>query len=111
MSPGVLKGIGIGCFVLCAILLFVAWERYQDNAKKVDAANQMMQSSPFGGESPFGGMMEGMTGSRKLEPATPAVTKYALVFAALSGVGGVVCLVMAAKTRPGIPSQGAPPTA
>ena len=97
MSPNMLKGIGIGCFVLCAILLFVAWERYNNNAKAVAAANQMMQVSPFGGESPMGGMMKQMTGSSKLEPGIPAATTYSLVFAALSAIGGVACLVMAPK--------------
>ncbi|MGA2034830.1 MAG: hypothetical protein ABSG68_21480 [Thermoguttaceae bacterium] len=97
MSPSVLKGIGVGCFVLCAILLFVAWERYQDNAGKVEAANRMMQSSPFGGASPFGGMMKEVTGSAKLEPGVPAATTYSLLCAALSGVGGVVCLVLAQR--------------
>jgi hypothetical protein len=38
MSAGALKGIGIGCFVVCAILLFVAWDRYHDNANKVEAS-------------------------------------------------------------------------
>ena len=68
MSPSILKGIGIGCFVLVAILLFVAWERYQDNASKVEAANKMMQSSPLGG------MMKDMTGGAKLEPGMPTAT-------------------------------------
>lgn len=111
MSPGALKGIGIGCFVLCAILLFVAWERYDNNAKAVEAANRMMQSSPFGGDSPFGGMMKQMTGSSKLEPGVPAATTYSLIFAALSAIGGVVCLVAAGKKGPGLPSQGIAPTA
>jgi hypothetical protein len=99
MSPSVLKGIGIGCFVLVAILLFVAWERYQDNASKVEAANKMMQSSPLGG------MMKKMTGGAKLEPGMPTATKVSLIFAVLSGIGGVVCMVMAAKKGPG----GTPP--
>ena len=97
MSPGALKWIGIGFFVLCAILLFVAGERYQDNAKKVEAANRMMQSSPFGGGSPLGGMMQQMTGGVKLEARVPAATTYSLLFAALSAIGGVVCLVIAQK--------------
>jgi len=101
----VLKGIGIGCFVLCAILLFVAWERYQDNASKVEAANKMLHSSPFGG------MMQGMTGSPQLEPSTPAATKYAIIFAVLSGVGGVACFVIGAKKGPGTAPPGATPSA
>jgi len=48
-----------------AILLFVAWERYDNNAKKVEA--MMTQGSPFGGESPFGGMMKQMTGKAQLK--------------------------------------------
>ena len=111
MSPGTLKGIGVGCFVLCAILLFVAWERYQDNAQKVEAANRMMQSSPFGGESPLGGMMKQMTGNATLEPAVPTATTYCLLFGGLAAIGGVVCLVLAAKMGPGLPTQGNPPTA
>ena len=43
MSPEALKGVGVGCFVACAILLVVAWDRYQDNANQVEAANKMLQ--------------------------------------------------------------------
>lgn len=94
MSAGALKGVGIGCFVLSAILLFVAIERYQDNAKKVEAANKMLDSSPLGG------MMKEMTGQAKLEPGMPDATKYSLLFAVLAAVGGVVCLVLGAKKGP-----------
>ena len=111
MSSGMLKGIGVGCFGLCAILLFVAWERYNSNAKAVEAANRMMQSSPFGGESPFGGMMKQMTGSSKLEPGVPVATTYSLIFAALSAIGGVVCFVVATKKGPRLPTQSTTPPA
>src|SRR5438132_8554488 len=100
MSPSALKGIGIGCFVLCAILLFVAWERYQDNANKVEAANKMM------GSSPLGGVMKEMTGGAKLEPGMPDATKYALFFAALAAAGGAFCLVTGMKKGAGGPVQG-----
>lgn len=89
MSATTLRGIAIGCFVLCAILLFVAFERYQANAQNVEALRQ----------SPFGNMMP-----VQLEPATPAATKYALLFAVLSAAGGVVCLVVANK-----PTANKPP--
>ncbi len=79
MSPGLLKGIGIGCFVLSAILLFVAWERYQDNANKVEAANKMMGSSGLGGGMNV--LMKEITGGAKLEPGWPNATKYSLFFA------------------------------
>jgi hypothetical protein len=49
MSQGTLNAISIDCFVLWAILLFVAWERYDNNAMKVEAVNRLMQGSPFGG--------------------------------------------------------------
>ena len=111
MSPGTLKSIAIGCFVLCAILLFVAWERYNSNAKAVEAANRMMQSSPFGGESPFGGMMKQMTGGFKLEPGVPAAATYSLMFAALSGIGGVACLVIGQKKSLPPNAGTAPPSA
>jgi phage-related minor tail protein len=107
MSPGALKGIGIGCFVLCAILLFVAWERYQDNANKVEAANKMLHSSPFGGMMQG---MQGLTGSPQLEPSAPAATKYALVFAVLSGIAGGVCFVIGAKKGPGTAPPGTTPS-
>lgn len=93
MPKGVLTGIAVGCFVLCAILLFVAYERYEDNAAKVRAVNEMTQSSPLGA----------MMGRVELKPATPSATKYALVFALLAGAGGVVCLVLAARSRPAAP--------
>jgi len=102
MSPVALKGIGIGCFVVCAILLFVAWERYNDNANRVAAANNMM--------GPLGGMVNQMTGGNlQLEPGTPEATKYALFFAVLTGIGGVVCIVMSPKMGAAKSSQRATP--
>jgi|GEM_PF-907886 len=104
MSPSILKGIGIGCFVLVAIRLFVAWERYQESASKVEAANKMMQSSPLGG------MPKEMTGGAKLEPGMLTATKDSLIFAVLSGIGGVVCMVMPAQKGPGGPPPETPRT-
>ena len=82
------KPIGIGCFVICAIAVFVAWERYQDNANRVAAANRMMNSSPLGG------MMQHMTGGGQMEPAMPTASKYGIAIAVLSAVGGVVCIAI-----------------
>jgi hypothetical protein len=91
MSNATCKAIGIISLVVCAISLFVAWERYQDNAAKVAATNKMMRSSPLGG------MMQQMTGGAELEPGTPTATKYGLALAVLSGIGGIVCLSIPAK--------------
>ena len=103
MSNPPFKAIGIVCLVVCAISLFVAWERYQDNAGKVAAANRMMQTSPLGG------MMEQMTGGAALQPGMPTASKYALALAVLSGIGGVVCLLMPAKeNRRGETSHNSP---
>ncbi len=68
-----LKGIGIACFVVCAICLFIAFERSSANADTVNAFNNLS-----------GGALE-------LKPATPTAAKYAIFFAILSGIGGVVC--------------------
>lgn len=113
MSPGLWKGIGVGSFVACLILLFVAWDRHEDNAKKVEAMNKMINGTPLGGmmdqlrSSPIGGMMGGV--DAKLEPGMPDSTKYALVLAVLTGAGGIACMVMSAKTTSRKPSQSTPP--
>jgi hypothetical protein len=92
-----MKYAAIGCFVICGVLLFVAYERYQTNASNVAAMNEMSRSSPLGG----------LMGGEHLTPATPASTKYALFFAVLAAAGGIACLVAASKTavsrNPGAP--------
>jgi hypothetical protein len=82
-----LKIFGIACLVICAICVFVAIERYSTNAGNVRAINSLQQSSPFGG----------MPGVGQMEPATPTATKYALLFAAITGIGGAVMLVQSGK--------------
>jgi hypothetical protein len=84
-----LKPIGIVCFVVCAICLFIAVERYQTNAANVNAMIGMSQSMPFGQPSPFG----------HLQPATPVATKYALFFAFISAVGGFVCFAKSGQYK------------
>ncbi len=96
MTAGTLKGLGIGCFVIAAVLAFFGWYEYNENAKKVEAFNAM-SNGLMGGNSPFGGMMQQMTGSAKLEPSTPKATIYCLVLAGVALAGGVVSMVMAAK--------------
>ncbi len=83
MDKKQLKVFGIVCLVICAVSIFVGVERYNTNANNVRALNAFHQSAPFGG----------MMGGGNLEPATPAATKYALLFAAISGIGGGVLLV------------------
>ena len=39
MTANGLKVTGAVCFVVCAVLLFVAWERYEANARNVRAIN------------------------------------------------------------------------
>jgi hypothetical protein len=86
---------GVVCFVVCAILLFVAWERYQANAANVRAVNQFQRSGPLGD----------MMGGFEMKPATPPATKYALLFAFVAGGGGVACLVLAGKQAPARPPR------
>jgi hypothetical protein len=83
MDKKQMKVFGIVCLVICAVCVFVAIERYNTNAKNVRAMNSLQQSSPLGG----------MMGGGNMKPATPAATKYAMVFAAISGIGGAVLLV------------------
>lgn len=83
---------GVVSLVICAICLFIAIERYNDNASNVAAINSLRNSSPFGQ------VLGGMTGeSAQMKPATPAATKYALLFAVISGLGGVYLLVQSSK--------------
>ena len=83
MDKKQMKVFGIACLVICAICVFVAIERYNTNAGNVQAMNAFQQSSPLGG----------MMGGGNMKPATPASTKYTLLFAAISGLGGAVLLV------------------
>jgi hypothetical protein len=87
VDPKAMKIVGVICLVVCCVLLYVAYERYQTNANNVRAMNQMRQSMPAG---PLSGQVE-------MRPAAPAATKYALLFAVLCGAGGVTCLVIGAK--------------
>ncbi len=88
MDKKQMKWAGIACLVVCAICVFVAVERYQSNADNVRAMNALQHSSPLGG------MMGG-----NMKPATPAATKYALFFAALTGIGGIVLLVKSSAEK------------
>jgi hypothetical protein len=110
MSRSVLKNLGVGCFVACAILLCVAFDRYRDNANQVEAANKMLQA-PLQGmmdqmkSSPIGGAMGQVFAGAKLEPGMPESTKYALVLAVFAAAGGVVCMVKSTNAAAGNPSQ------
>ncbi len=83
MNRNQMKISGIAALIICAICIFVAVERYQNNSNNVRAMNQ------FTGSSPFSDMM----GQMEMKPATPASTKYALVFALITGIGGIVLLI------------------
>jgi hypothetical protein len=87
MDKKQMKVFGIVCLAICAICIFVAIERYNTNAHNVRAMNQIQQSSP----------LKGMMGVGDMKPATPTATKYALFFAALSGIGGAILLIQSAK--------------
>lgn len=87
MDKKQMKVFGIVCLVICAICIFVAIERYSTNADNVRAMNAFQQSSPLGR----------MMGDGNMRPATPTATKYALLFAAISGIGGILLLVKSGK--------------
>jgi hypothetical protein len=77
-----LRIAGVILLVVCGVCLFVAFERYQANANNVRAMS---------------GLMGGIGGA--LEPATPAATKHALLFALLSGGGALYCLTARRKSN------------
>ena len=81
MSKKGMKTLGIICLIICLTCVFVAFERYTDNAKKVRALNER-PSIPF---------MD-----RPVKPATPVITKYAIFFSVISGVSGAVLLFKSA---------------
>ena len=83
MDKKLMKIVGIVALVVCAICIFVAIERYQTNANNVKTVKKLAQSTP----------LSGMMNLEETGPGIPAATKYAAVFAMLSGVGGAVLLV------------------
>jgi hypothetical protein len=89
MDPKVMKILGIVALVVCLACVFVAVERYNTNAKNVKAMNQLAASSPLGG----------MMGQGELKPVMPAATKYAILFAVISGIGGGVLLVIGGNAK------------
>lgn len=93
MDPKTLKLLGIICLVICVVSLFVAYERYQTNAKNVRAMNRGPISLPGGST------LE--TNFEVFKPATPTATKYALFFAALS-VGGAVACFIGSRPKSGV---------
>ncbi len=101
MTPNALKGTAIACFVACAVCLYVAYERYQDNAASVNAIRQIADSSPLGD----------LLGTRRLEPATPAATKYALFFAVFAAAGGAASLYELRSKRAAAVDAGQKPPA
>lgn len=72
------KPLAYVLLAVAALLTFVAVERYLANANNVHAMNQM-------GMGPMGG--------RTMTPATPVVSLYCGLFAAIAGVAGVVLLL------------------
>jgi len=84
MNTSQRKPLGWAALALAAILFFVAWERISANSANVEAMNSMGAGALFGG--------------REMEPAMPASAKYALLFSALSAVGGLTLLVGASKS-------------
>jgi predicted membrane protein len=83
MDKKQMKVFGIIALIVCAVCIFVAIERYQANADAVRAFSQFQHSSPMGDAFGFG----------EMRPATPASTKYAILFAVISGVAGFVLII------------------
>ena len=89
MEKSQMKIAAIVCLVISAVCIFIAVERYQTNANNVRAMKQMMNNDA----TPLGGMMNQMTGGVQIEAKTPAATKYAILFAAITAAAGGILLV------------------
>lgn len=83
MNNSPIMVVGLLLLVVCGVCIFVAIERYNANAQGVKAMNQM----GFGNSS------------MHLRPATPAATKYAIAASVMTGIGGIICLMVDAQEK------------
>jgi nitrate reductase gamma subunit len=72
------KPIAYTLFGVAALLVFIAAERYSANASNVEAMNHLAMGPVLGGT---------------MTPATPTVSLYCGLFAAVAAVAGVVLLL------------------
>ena len=91
MSRTVLKGIGIGCFLMCPAMLLVAWERQRSYVERVKAFNAMMDSPLFGEQ------FKQFAPLKKVEPGVSEEAVGASAIAGLLGVSGFASMTMARK--------------
>jgi hypothetical protein len=94
MNKHQLKALGVACLLVCGLCVFVAVERYVTNASRVRSIGV---GESEGSIRLVTGEIEAVCrGSRDgvllLEPVTPTMTLYAGLFAAISGIGGIVLL-------------------
>ena len=93
-----MKTLSIVCFVAAAISLCVATERYNNNVRAVKVAQQMIDAQAarvkqMGMRMPsMPGMPPELTGQRRLKASMPTSSMYAIAFAVIAGIGGVVCI-------------------
>lgn len=80
MTKQQLKIVGIALLAVCAFCLFVAAERYQNNASKVEAMNQTGAAMLFGQGD-------------ELKPGVPAISTYSLFFAVVTGIAGAALTI------------------
>lgn len=104
------KVVAVLCLIACGVCLFVAFERYNSNSNNVAAMNNATRSMRMGQviqqsvDMPINGMQidsgtanssigRALTSSTDLRPGMPAATKYALLFAAITGIAAIVLLL------------------
>ena len=101
MAKGRMKAGGIGCLVICAICIFVAIERYNTMATSVRTWNAvrfpgLTENRRWQGQK---GYMKPFTPPGFMTRFTPTETKYALLFAVISGLGGAVLLLQSGSHK------------
>ncbi len=92
--PALKKVSGLVASYFPPSFYFVGWERDKDNAKKVEAAKIFLKSSPIGGGSLFGSMLQQTRGQAKLEPGGTTFLSSSL---GSPQSAGLICMVMASN--------------
>lgn len=89
LDPRVWAGISIGCAILSALLLVIAFERYQAIANAVEGVNNSLRD--------LSGLSGGQLKPQVIKTTVPASTNYCLFFAVLSGIGAYLAYFVFGK--------------
>ena len=91
MNRQVSFALGMSCLIATAVLAYVAYDAYQTNAEKGQAAREMLQG-------PVGRLLPNVAKQLEpdFEPVTPTATKVCGAIAGGTGLAGIMFLILAA---------------